>query len=83
LRRVALIVVAGIAMGLALWAFQIALADWLAGPLLLRLVTVLGIIMLAAVIYFAIVIATGALDRHQLMAAMRRRKRIKDAPPGL
>jgi hypothetical protein len=34
------------------------------------------------VIYFAIVIATGALDRTQLTAAMRRRKRVRDAPPG-
>ena len=29
-----------------------------------------------------VLIATGALDRHQLMAAIRRRKRVGDAPPG-
>jgi putative peptidoglycan lipid II flippase len=82
LRRVALILLAGAVMGASLWALQVLAADWLAGPLLLRLVAVLGIIALAAVIYFAIVIATGALDRAQLMAMLRRRKRVRDEPPG-
>jgi putative peptidoglycan lipid II flippase len=82
LRRVALILLAGAAMGAALWGMQVVASDWLAGPLLLRLATVLGIIALAAAVYFGTVIATGALDRAQLMAMLRRRKRVKDAPPG-
>jgi putative peptidoglycan lipid II flippase len=81
LRRCALIVLAGLAMGAALWGLQIVAAGWLAGPLLMRLVTVLGIIALAAAIYFGIVIATGALDRAQLMRVVRRGKRVKGAPP--
>ncbi len=85
LRRCAMIVLAGLVMGGVLWALQLLAAGWLAGPLLLRLVAVLGIILAAAVVYFGIVIATGALDRAQLMRAVRRRKRATGAtepPPG-
>ena len=41
--------------------------------LLVRLVAVLGLISIAAVVYFAIVIATGAVDRAQLLGLVRRR----------
>ena len=76
LRRVLMIVLAGVAMGGALWGLEAVLAPWLAGPLLVRLVTVGGMIAAAATVYFAIVIATGALDRRQLMGMVRGRKKI-------
>ena len=75
LRRCGLIVLAGLVMGGALWVLQVTLAPWLEGTLIVRLATVLGIIAAGAIVYFGIVIATGALDRRQLMGMVRRRKR--------
>ena len=74
LRRSGLIVFAGLIMGAALWVLQVTLAPWLDGPLLVRLATVLGIIAAAAIVYFGIVIATGALDGRQIAGMLRRRK---------
>jgi putative peptidoglycan lipid II flippase len=42
---------------------------------LARLAAVLAIIAAAAIAYFAIVIATGAVDRQQLVGVLRRGRR--------
>ncbi len=74
LRRVALIVLASVVMGAAVWWLLDAFEDVLAhAAVLLRLLAVGGIVAAAAVVYFAIVIATGALDRRELARAVRRR----------
>lgn len=76
LRRVAMIVLASVAMGALVILLDGWMAPWLASPsTLVRLVAVFAVIGIAALAYFAIVIATGAIDREELKAALRRRKR--------
>jgi putative peptidoglycan lipid II flippase len=76
LRRVAMIVLASIAMGALVLLLAMAMAPWLAAPsTLMRLAAVLIVIFIAAAVYFAIVIATGAIDREELKSALRRRRR--------
>jgi putative peptidoglycan lipid II flippase len=75
-RRVVLIAVASFAMGALIWVLQMLLAPLMENPSgLVRLATVLAIIVAAAIAYFAIVIATGAVDRQQLIGIVRRRRR--------
>jgi putative peptidoglycan lipid II flippase len=75
-RRVVLIAVASFAMGALIWVLQMLLAPLMENPSgLVRLATVLAIIAAAAIAYFAIVIATGAVDRQQLIGIVRRRRR--------
>jgi putative peptidoglycan lipid II flippase len=71
--RVALIAFASAVMGGLIWTLE----DWFAPYVfeagsLVRLFAVLAIVAVAAVVYFAIVIATGAVDRRQLMSVVRR-----------
>ncbi len=76
LRRVAMIVLASVAMGALVLLLDGWMAPWLASPsTLVRLVAVFAVIGIAAFAYFAIVIATGAIDREELKSALRRRKR--------
>jgi len=80
MRRVTMIVLASAVMGAVVIALDMALAGWLASPsTLVRLVAVTGIIGVSAIVYFAIVIGTGAVDRGELVGALRR-KRVATAP---
>lgn len=75
LRRVAMIVLASIVMGALVLLLDGWMAPWLAAPrTLTRLAAVFAVIGIAALAYFAIVIATGAIDREELKRALRRRK---------
>lgn len=75
LRRVFFIVVASIVMGAAIWALEDSLAPFVENPsVLVRLLAVTLIILAAAALYFAIVIATGAVDRREIMRLVRRGK---------
>ncbi len=74
LRRVVLIVLASAVMGAVLLGLQALLGGALQGPVLVRLTTVAAIIAIAAVVYFAIVIATGAVEAKRLLALVRRRR---------
>lgn len=74
LHRVLMIVVASAVMGGLLWIGDIWLSDWLrSGFLMIRLISLLALIATSAVFYFAIVIATGAVDRDQIAGLVRRR----------
>ena len=76
LRRVVMIVFASVAMGALVLLLGMAMAPWLTAPsTLTRLGAVFLVIGIAAAVYFAIVIATGAIDRDELKNALRRRKR--------
>ena len=83
LRRVTMIVLASAAMGAVVLGLDWSLASWLASPsLLVRLASVFGIIGVAAVVYFAIVIASGAVESQQLLGVMRRKRaRATGTPP--
>ena len=75
LRRVLLIIAASAAMGLIVAMLHHSLTLYTdAGPLLLRLPVVFAVIAIGAAVYFGLVIATGAVDRRELVA-LRRRKR--------
>lgn len=80
LRNVALICVAAFAMGMAIWLLLQPFSPWLGSDIyVVRLMSVAILIAAGAAIYFAIVIASGAVDRHQLVSAMRgRRNASKD-----
>ena len=74
LRRVGVIVIASFTMGALLWAGEEHFAPFVgSATFLVRLAAVGLIIAAAAVVYFAIVIAGGALDRAQLVGLLRRR----------
>ena len=76
LRRVAMIVLASVAMGALTFGLTIVLQDYIdSGSTLLELVTVVAIIAAAAIAYLAIVLVTGGLDRRELAGFMRRRRR--------
>ena len=75
LRRVVMIILASIVMGVVVLALNWAMAAWLSSPAFsIRFVSVMGVILIAATIYFVIVIVSGALDRNELKRALRRRK---------
>ncbi|QDZ02197.1 murein biosynthesis integral membrane protein MurJ [Nitratireductor mangrovi] len=75
LRRVALIVFASVAMGAAVWWLRGQVAGSLLGAtLVVRLAGVAGVILAGAVVYFAIAVGTGAIDRGELAGLVRRRR---------
>jgi len=72
-RRIALIAFSSAAMGLILYIAGKIFAAWIVGPsILIRAPVLLAIIAVAATVYFAIVIATGAVDRREIRGVLRR-----------
>jgi putative peptidoglycan lipid II flippase len=76
LRRVALLVLASAVMGGLVWGLDDLLAP-LTGHALVgaRILGVILIILAAAVVYFAIAIGSGAIDRRELAGLLRRRRK--------
>jgi putative peptidoglycan lipid II flippase len=75
LRRVWLIALASAAVGFLLYFAQLWFPEAFGHPrLLVRLAAVIGAISLSMALYFAIVIATGAIDRSLLLRALRRKR---------
>jgi putative peptidoglycan lipid II flippase len=75
LRRLVMIVIASAIMGLVIVALGLAMNDLLASSsVLVRVASVFCVIGVSASVYFGIVIATGAIDRTQLMRLLRRRR---------
>jgi putative peptidoglycan lipid II flippase len=76
---VVMIVLASIIMGAMVIGLDSALSSLVRNPSLgVRALSVLGIIGVSAIVYFAIVIVTGAIDRNELKAAFKRKRRAKD-----
>lgn len=74
-RRLAMILLANCIMAAVVWLAMIQFgATMMDGPLLLRIVATLAVVLAAAAIYFAIIIATGAVERSQLAGMFRRRR---------
>jgi putative peptidoglycan lipid II flippase len=72
-RRIALIAFSSAAMGLILYIAGKIFAAWIVGPsILIRAPVLLAIIAVAATVYFAIVIATGAVDRREIRRVLRK-----------
>ncbi len=75
LRRVVMIVAASAAMGLVILGVGYLFADWLSSSrLFVRLAATMSVIGIAALFYFVLVLATGAVDRDELAGLMRRRR---------
>ena len=73
-RNVIFICVASAAMAAVLYAGSWYLSDALVNdPLLVRLALIGALIVISAIVYFAIVIATGAIPKQQLLRMVRRR----------
>jgi len=73
LRRVAMIGLCSVLMGIAVWALNTWFADSVFSNLFLeRLLATGAIIAAGAVLYFALIIATGAVDRAQIIRMVRR-----------
>jgi len=76
MRRLGLIVVASTVMGVALYFSSIWLAGYLSSESFLQLLgSILGLVVIAMVVYFGIVLATGAVDRKQLFGLFKRSKK--------
>ncbi|MCU0790712.1 MAG: murein biosynthesis integral membrane protein MurJ [Nitratireductor sp.] len=84
LRRLGLIVVASAATAAMLLAYKGAFGvQMLDGGIGERLGLVVGAIVLAMIVYFGLVIATGAIDRKEFKAIFRRKRGARPAPaPG-
>jgi len=76
LRRLPRIVVASAVMGAVLWGASWLLADALVTPGL-RTLALLGMILAAIVVYFGTAMAIGAMSLRELMASVRRGKRLQ------
>ncbi|MFC6490201.1 murein biosynthesis integral membrane protein MurJ [Nitratireductor sp. GCM10026969] len=73
-RRIAMIVLSSAVMGVVAYGLDMMLLDPLAGAsLALRAGATLAVVAVAAIAYFALAILTGAVDRAELKAALRRR----------
>ncbi len=75
LKRLFLIALAAILMGAALWLARTYLGDMLTtAGFMLKLPLVGGLIAAGAIVYFGMVIATGAIDRSLFTRLLRRRR---------
>ncbi|MCC5780867.1 murein biosynthesis integral membrane protein MurJ [Nitratireductor sp. B36] len=76
LRRIAFMLLASAVMGAVVWALLAALPGFVGHDLLIvRVLTVVGIVLLAAIAYFGVALATGGIDRAELARVRRRRGR--------
>jgi len=74
LRRVAMIVLCSVLMGAAVWVLKVWFADIVFSNLFLeRLIATGAIIAIGVALYFALIIATGVIDRAQIMRIVGRR----------
>ena len=74
LKRIALLILACLAMAGAIALAETPLADTLRGPFLTRALATLALIALGAAIYGAVALATGAVDRDLVKRTLRRRR---------
>ncbi|RPF71843.1 murein biosynthesis integral membrane protein MurJ [Aurantiacibacter spongiae] len=72
LLRIARQLIAAGTMGAALWYAQGLLADWYSAGLLARLAALAVLIGCAAIVYFAVAFAVGAIDRQRIVTLTRR-----------
>lgn len=75
INRVVLIVAGSAVMGIALYGVMVVMGPLLMdGSLLLRIGLMAAVMAGGALIYFAFVLATGGMDRRQLLSLLRRNK---------
>ncbi|ANU08828.1 murein biosynthesis integral membrane protein MurJ [Paraurantiacibacter namhicola] len=74
LLRIARQLVAAAAMGAALFYARDLLTDWYAAGLLARLFALGVLVLCAAIVYFAVAFAVGAIDRQRIAALTKKQK---------
>ncbi|QIQ87872.1 murein biosynthesis integral membrane protein MurJ [Erythrobacter sp.] len=74
LLRIGRQIIAAAAMGAALFYARDLLTDWFAAGVLARLAALLALVGAAAVVYFGIAFAVGAIDRRRIAALTKKAK---------
>ncbi len=74
MRRVALIVASSLLMGVAVWVMKLWLSEAVFSAVFMDRVAATGIIIVSgAMLYFALIVATGGIDRADIMRIVKRR----------
>ncbi len=82
LRNMAMIILSALMMGVFLLAAQMALPGRYANSsTLVRVLSTLGTILAAGLVYGALVLLTGGLDKAELKAAFKRRRKSPEGTP--
>ncbi|PIW55091.1 MAG: murein biosynthesis integral membrane protein MurJ [Sphingomonadales bacterium CG12_big_fil_rev_8_21_14_0_65_65_10] len=71
--RIARQLVAAAAMGVALWFARDLLTGWFSAGLFARLGALLALVAAAAVVYFGVAFAVGAIDRQRIAALTKKK----------
>jgi len=66
--------VAGLAMGAALWGMRALLTGWFSGSVGGRLVAVTALVSVGILVYFAVAWTIGAMNRDDILILLRRKK---------
>jgi putative peptidoglycan lipid II flippase len=78
-RKVVMIVLSAIAMGLALYAMLIVAAPWVANAsTLLRVISTLLVLVIGTAVYVIAVLGSGGLNYHELRAAFKRKSKTDE-----
>jgi putative peptidoglycan lipid II flippase len=72
--RLARQLLAGAAMGAALWAVQSALADRFAGSAGDRVLAIGALVSVGGIVYFAVAWTIGAMNRDDILILLRKKK---------
>jgi len=74
LKRLVLMVLGAMLMGLILWFLSNQFAQWLnAGSFFIKLIALAALISIGGVVYFGFLILTGGIDRQQVKRLLRRK----------
>ena len=75
LRNIGLLIFSALVMGLAIWGMRHGFSQWLdTGGFFINIVMISILILLGAIIYFAIALLSGAVDIRPIRQLLRRRK---------
>lgn len=72
--RIARQLLAGLAMGAALWGLRASLTGWFSGSVGERLLAVGALVSVGILVYFAVAWTIGAMNRDDILILLRRKK---------
>lgn len=72
--RIARQLIAAAAMGVALWFARDLLVGWYSAGLFARIGALLALVLCAAIVYFGVAFAIGAIDRQRIASLTRKRE---------
>jgi putative peptidoglycan lipid II flippase len=74
--RIARQLLAGLAMGAALWGMRALLAGWFSGSVGHRLVAVGALVSVGILVYFVVAWTIGAMNRDDILILLRKKKAV-------